>query len=72
VNTIDDIEHYVPAHSGENYLARVTVGLAKLDELERIEEEPSGELLLPGRDQRLPARQQRHRRQAPEELDRLR
>jgi hypothetical protein len=43
--TLDYIEHYVPAHSGENYLAHVTVGLATL--------------------------QQRHRRQAPEELGRL-
>jgi len=39
-DTIDYIEHYVPDHSGENYLAHVTVGLAKLDDLEKIEAEP--------------------------------
>ena len=37
---IDYVEHYVPDHSGENYLAHVTVGLAKLDDLEKIEAEP--------------------------------
>src|SRR4029077_11786549 len=37
--TIDYIEHYVPAHSGQNYLAHVTVGLAKLDDLGTIEGE---------------------------------
>ena len=39
-DTIDYVEHYVPDHSGENYLAHVTVGLAKLDDLEKIEAEP--------------------------------
>ena len=37
--TIDYIEHYVPEHSGKNYLAHVTVGLAKLDDLATIEAE---------------------------------
>ena len=39
-DTIDYIEHYVPDHSGENYLAHVTVGIAKLEDLEKIEAEP--------------------------------
>jgi len=39
-DTIDYIEHYVPDHSGENYLGHVTVGLATLDELKAIEAEP--------------------------------
>ena len=38
-DTIEYIEHYVPEHSGQNYLAHVTVGLARLDELEKIEAE---------------------------------
>ena len=38
-DTIEYIEHYVPEHSGQNYLAHVTVGLATLDELEKIEAE---------------------------------
>ena len=38
--TLDYVEHYVPVHSGENYLGHVTVGLAQLDALERIEAEP--------------------------------
>ena len=37
--TIDYIEHYVPAHSGQNYMAHVTVGLATLDDLSTIEAE---------------------------------
>jgi len=37
--TIDYIEHYVPAHSGQNYIAHVTVGLATLDDLTAIEAE---------------------------------
>ena len=37
--TIDYIEHYVPEHSGENYMAHVTVGLATLDDLSTIEGE---------------------------------
>ena len=39
-DTIDYIEHYVPDHSGENYLGHVTVGLATLDDLKAIEAEP--------------------------------
>jgi hypothetical protein len=38
--TIDYIEHYVPAHSGQNYIAHVTVGLATLDDLGTIEAQP--------------------------------
>jgi hypothetical protein len=38
-DTIEYIEHYVPEHSGQNYLAHVTVGLATLDELEKVEAE---------------------------------
>jgi len=38
--TIDYIENYVPEHSGENFLAHVTVGLAKLEDLAKIEAEP--------------------------------
>jgi len=37
---LDDIEHYVPVHSGENYLAHVTVGLAEVEDLTAIEAEP--------------------------------
>src|SRR4029077_16461859 len=37
--TIDYIEHYVPAHSGQNYIAHVTVGLATLADLSTIEAE---------------------------------
>jgi hypothetical protein len=37
--TIDYIEHYVPEHSGTNILAHVIVGLAKLDDLAKIEAE---------------------------------
>lgn len=36
-DTIDYIERYVPDHSGENYIAHVTVGLAKLDFLADLE-----------------------------------
>jgi hypothetical protein len=43
-DTINYIEHYVPEHSGGNYLAHVTVGLAKLDELQDLEAEPFEEL----------------------------
>jgi len=38
--TVEYVEDYVPAHSGSNYLAHVTVGLAKLDDLAKIEAEP--------------------------------
>ena len=37
--TIAYIEKYVPEHSGENFIAHVTVGLAKLDDLAEIEAE---------------------------------
>jgi hypothetical protein len=37
--TIHYIDVYVPQHSGENYVAHVTVGIAKLDDLARIEAE---------------------------------
>ena len=37
--TVKYVEDYVPAHSGSNYLAHVTVGLAKLDDLAKIEAE---------------------------------
>ncbi|MGA9871499.1 MAG: hypothetical protein WBQ44_10210 [Rhodococcus sp. (in: high G+C Gram-positive bacteria)] len=37
--TIEYIKNYVPHHSGANYLAHVTVGLAKLDDLGPIEDE---------------------------------
>jgi hypothetical protein len=35
--TIDYIENYVPAHSGAKYVAHITVGLARLDDLATIE-----------------------------------
>jgi hypothetical protein len=38
--TIAYIEAYVPEHSGSKFIAHVTVGLAKLDDLEEIEAEP--------------------------------
>ncbi|SFS16193.1 hypothetical protein SAMN04487846_3262 [Microbacterium sp. cf046] len=37
--TITYIENYVPDHSGANYVAHVTVGIAKLDDLTGIEAE---------------------------------
>ena len=43
-DTIDYIEHYVPEHSAENFIAHVTLGLAKLDDLEKIEAEPFEDL----------------------------
>jgi len=39
-DTIDYVEGYVPNHSGDNYLAHVTVGLAKLDFLADLESKP--------------------------------
>ncbi|HEX3042531.1 MAG TPA: hypothetical protein VHP56_10640 [Solirubrobacterales bacterium] len=39
-DTIDYIERYVPDHSGQNYIAHVTVGLAKLDFLADLESRP--------------------------------
>lgn len=39
-DTINYIERYVPDHSGSNYLAHVTVGLAKLDFLADLEDKP--------------------------------
>ncbi|MET0672253.1 MAG: hypothetical protein ABWY37_02045 [Microbacterium pygmaeum] len=38
--TLSYIEHYVPEHSGANYVSHVTVGLAKTDDLAPIEAEP--------------------------------
>lgn len=38
--TIDYIERYVPEHSGENFLAHITVGMATLGDLTKIEDEP--------------------------------
>lgn len=38
--TVEYIRDYVPVHSGPNYLAHVTVGVAKLDDLAKIEAEP--------------------------------
>lgn len=38
--TLTYIENYVPDHSGPNYLAHVTVGLARIDDLQTIEDEP--------------------------------
>ncbi|MFJ2521280.1 hypothetical protein ACIOWF_20120 [Cellulosimicrobium cellulans] len=38
--TIEYIENYVPHHSGANYVAHVTVGIAALDDLAVIEAEP--------------------------------
>lgn len=37
--TLTYIENYVPDHSGANYVAHVTVGIAKLDDLTAIEAE---------------------------------
>jgi hypothetical protein len=37
--TVEYVEDCVPAHSGSNYSAHVTVGLAKLDDLVKIETE---------------------------------
>ena len=39
-DTIDYVEGYVPNHSGPNYLAHVTVGEAKLDDLADLEAQP--------------------------------
>lgn len=38
--TIRFIEEYVPQHSGEDYVAHVTVGMAMLDDLASFEAEP--------------------------------
>lgn len=38
--TINYIRDYVPKHSGANFMAHVTTGLAKLGDLSRIEAEP--------------------------------
>lgn len=38
--TIEYIEHYVPQHSGAGYVAHVTVGIAKIDDLTALEAEP--------------------------------
>jgi len=42
--TIRFIEEYVPGHSGVNYVAHVTVGLATLDDLASFEAEPFEQL----------------------------
>lgn len=39
-DTIEYIENYVPQHSGKNYLAHVTVGIATLDDFTILEAEP--------------------------------
>lgn len=39
-DTLNYIENYVPQHSGKNYVAHVTVGLAKLDDLTALEARP--------------------------------
>jgi len=38
--TVEYIENYVPEHSGKNYLAHVTVGIAKTEHLTAFESEP--------------------------------
>ena len=38
--TLDYIEHDIPDHSGANYLAHITAGLAKMSDLAAIEAEP--------------------------------
>lgn len=37
--TLDFIEHFVPEHSGANYLPHISIGLAKLSDLTAIEAE---------------------------------
>ena len=70
--TIDYIEHYVPAHSGENYIAHVTVGPSHARRPQHHRGRDIRAADLPARRrQRLPTRQQRHRRQTPQELGRL-
>jgi len=39
-DTIDYVERYIPDHSGANYLAHVTVGEAKLEDLTTLEAKP--------------------------------
>jgi len=39
-DTLQYVEAYVPEHSGDHYLAHVTVGQAKLDELPALEAKP--------------------------------
>ena len=39
-DTIDYVERYIPDHSGANYLAHVTVGEAKLEDLTTLEANP--------------------------------
>jgi len=38
--TLNYVDQYVPTHSGDNYIAHVTVGLARLDDLTLIEAKP--------------------------------
>ncbi|WP_030420283.1 hypothetical protein [Streptomyces sp. NRRL F-5065] len=39
-DTVEYVEHYVPDHSGENFIAHVTVGLAQFDFLADLEDGP--------------------------------
>lgn len=45
-DTLRYIEHYVPDHSGPNYIAHVTVGLAQLDFLAELEAKPFDEFVF--------------------------
>jgi hypothetical protein len=47
--TLTYIENYVPDHSGENYVAHVTIGVDTLDDLTAIEAEKFPELSFSGR-----------------------
>lgn len=38
--TVDYVDRYVPEHSGANFLAHITVGMARLSDLTTIEAEP--------------------------------
>lgn len=42
-DTLNYVENYVPDHSGANFVAHLTVGLAPLDYLAKIESEPFDE-----------------------------
>jgi len=39
-DTLDYVANYVPVHSGANFIAHMTAGLAPLDFLEKIERQP--------------------------------
>ncbi len=45
-DTLRYVEHYVPRHSGPNYIGHVTVGLGKLDYLQALEAEPFEEFVF--------------------------